>query len=92
MSYTILDNREENRFELHTEGHMAVAEYILAPGKIIFTHTEVPVALEGKGVGSALAKYALDQVAREDLKVVPMCPFFKAYIERHKEYQPLLYP
>lgn len=92
MSYTILDNREENRFELHAEGHMAIAEYILAPGKIIFTHTEVPVELEGKGVGSALAKYALDQVAATDLKIVPMCPFIKAYIERHKEYQPLLYP
>ena len=92
MSYTILDNREENRFELHTEGYMAIAEYILAPGKIIFTHTEVPIELEGKGVGSALAKYALDQVAQADLKIVPMCPFIKAYIERHKEYQPLLYP
>lgn len=92
MSYTIIDNKEKNRFELHHEGHIAIAEYILAPEKIIFTHTEVPQELEGKGIGSALAKFALDSVAEAKLKVVPMCPFIKAYIERHKEYQPLLYP
>lgn len=92
MSYTIIDNKEKNRFELRHEGHIAVAEYILAPEKIIFTHTEVPQELEGKGIGSALAKFALDSVAEAQLKVVPMCPFIKAYIERHKEYQGLLYP
>lgn len=92
MSYTIIDNKEKNRFELHHDGHIAIAEYIMAPGKIVFTHTEVPVELEGKGIGSALAKFALDAVSKTDLKVVPMCPFIKAYIERHKEYGRLLYP
>ncbi len=92
MSYTITDHKEKNRFELHHEGQIALVEYILAPEKITFTHTEVPAALEGKGIGSALAKHALDTAAQNHLKVVPMCPFIKAYIERHKEYQPLLYP
>jgi predicted GNAT family acetyltransferase len=69
---------------------MAIAEYILTPDKIIFTHTEVPEELEGKGIGSALAKYALEAVRGKGRTVFPMCPFFKAYIERHKEYQSLL--
>jgi len=90
MDYNIVNNEAENRFELHVDGLMAIAEYILTPDKIIFTHTEVPEELEGKGIGSALAKYALESVKASGLKVFPMCPFFQAYIERHKEYQSLL--
>ncbi len=84
------DNAARSQFELIVDGHTALAAYRLKPGVITFTHTEVPAELGGRGIGSQLAKGALDQVRARGLKVVPLCPFIKAYIEKHQEYQDLL--
>lgn len=86
----VIDNSARSRFELVIDGHTALAAYRLAPGVITFTHTEVPEALGGRGIGSLLAKGALDQVRARGLKVVPRCPFIKSYIGKHLEYQDLL--
>lgn len=86
----VRDNPEKNQFELIVEGHTALAAYRLKPGVITFTHTEVPQELGGRGIGTKLAKGALDQVRERGLKVVPLCPFIKAYIEKHAEYQDLV--
>lgn len=86
----VKDNPEKHQFELIVDGHIALAAYRLKPGVITFTHTEVPAALGGRGIGSLLAKGALDQVRQRGLKVVPLCPFIKAYIEKHADYQDLL--
>ena len=86
----VKDNPAKNQFELIVEGHTALAAYRLKPGIITFTHTEVPKELGGRGVGSQLAKGALDQVRARGLKVVPLCPFIKAYIEKHAEYADLV--
>lgn len=48
-------------------------------------HTEVDPAFEGQGVGSQLAKAALDDVRARGLELVPRCPFIAAYIRRHSE-------
>lgn len=60
--------------------------------KIIFTHTEVPKALEGTGLGSMLAKAALNYAKDHQLKVMPLCPFMAGYIKRHPEWKELLLP
>jgi len=57
---------------------------------MVLVHTEVPESAEGKGVGSALARAALDHARREDLSVVPRCPFMASYIRRHPEYGDLV--
>src|SRR5437764_15495156 len=89
----IHDNRERHRFEADLgDGSVAVAEYTLRPGKIIFTHTEVPPAHEGQGVGSALIRFALASARERGLEVIPVCPFFAAYIKQHSEEQDLLDP
>ncbi len=87
---SVQDNEAKHQFELIVDGHTALAAYRLKPGVITFTHTEVPKELGGRGIGSQLAKGALDQVQERGLKVVPLCPFIKAYIEKHAEYQDLL--
>ena len=67
------------------------AEYIRMNGLVIFSHTEVMPEFEGKGVGSALAKYALDDVRADGTrKVQPLCPFIAAWIKRHQDYQDLV--
>lgn len=80
-----------DRFEARTaDGVVAgFAAYVREPGRVIFTHTEVDPAFEGRGVGSALAAGALDQVRGSGDRVVPLCPFIKAYIARHPDYQDL---
>jgi len=86
----VTDNRAEHEFELMVDGHRAIAAYQLEEGKIVFTHTIVPKAIEGRGVASKLIKAALDSARDRGLRVVPLCPFVKAYIERHPEYQTIL--
>jgi predicted GNAT family acetyltransferase len=66
------------------------AVYRLAAERIIFVHTEVDDEWEGKGIGSALAKGALDDVRLQNLHMTPQCPFIAAYVRRHREYVDLV--
>ena len=86
----VTDNQAQHRFELAVGDHIATSQYSLKDGVIAFMHTEVPEALSGKGIGSKLIKGALDQVRGRGLKVVALCPFVKAYIEKHPDYADLL--
>ncbi len=76
----------QHRFELGLDGGTAYVEYILnQQGTIYLTHTEVPVALEGKGIGSTLVNKVLDHIREEGLKMAPLCPFIAVFLERHPE-------
>jgi len=89
----VRDNPERHCFEIDLgDGTFAIAEYTLRPGKIMFTHTEVPEAHEGKGIGTTLIRFALDAARERGLKVIPICPFFAAYMQKHAEVQDLLDP
>lgn len=90
MSNVVRDNRELHRFELEVDGQIAFSKYARENGIITFMHTEVPKALEGRGIGSALVKGALDLARAEDVKVVARCPFVKAWLERHRDYAELV--
>ena len=88
----VVDNQHDHRFEADVGGHLAgFAEYVAQPGRIVFTHTEVDPAYEGQGVGSALARRALDDArAHGSLRVVPRCPFIRGWIDRHPDYADLV--
>lgn len=89
----IRDNADLHRFEIDLgDGTSAIAEYTLPPGKIIFTHTKVPEAHEGKGIGTRLIRFALDAARERGLQVIPICPFFSAYMQKHAEVQDQLDP
>ena len=87
---TVTNNEDAGQFEANVDGQLAVAVYELEPDTIIFTHTEVPEALEGEGIASELAHTALDYAREHNLAVVPQCPFIASYIKRHSEYQALV--
>ncbi len=90
MRYQLIDNEEKKRYEFRLPEHTPLIEYIRAKDKIYLTHTEVPVALEGQGIGSDLVQQALEDVKEKDLTLVPLCPFVAAYIKEHPEYKALV--
>jgi predicted GNAT family acetyltransferase len=86
----ILHIPAQHRFETQVDGHCAILTYTLANDVMTTTHTLVPDAIANRGIGSALARAALDFAAANNLKVLPACSFIAAYIARHRQYQPLL--
>jgi predicted GNAT family acetyltransferase len=91
MDYQLIDNKEAKRFEFQIEDHVAFIDYILAKGNIYLTHTEVPTALEGKGIASALVLAVFKVIEQESWSLIPLCPFVATYIKRHPEWKKLVY-
>lgn len=89
MSDDVRDNPARQRFELELDGHTAFATYKRADGVLTILHTEVPKELNGRGIGSKLARGVLDLARAEGSKVVPLCPFFASYMDKHPEYADL---
>lgn len=87
----VRDNHDESRYEASLDGKaVGFANYRTEPGRVVFTHTEVRPEAEGKGVGTALIRWALDDVRRRGLSAVPLCPFVRSFIARHPEYDDLI--
>ncbi|HWD70539.1 MAG TPA: GNAT family N-acetyltransferase [Solirubrobacteraceae bacterium] len=86
MSVEVSDNPELGRYEARLDGEIAgFAQYRVDGQQITIFHAEVDPAIEGRGVGSQLAKTALDDVRRRGLELVPRCPFIAAYVRRHPD-------
>ncbi len=90
--FEIIQNESQSRFQLSVAGQLAFVDYILIGKKIIYTHTEVPQALEGSGIGSELAQHVLNFARENKLQVMPLCPFIAEYIRKHSEYRDLVIP
>lgn len=90
-NYELIDNVDSNQYEFHVGNHIAKIEYIKTKnGEIYLTHTEVPVALEGKGIGSQLAEKALLDIEKKNLRLIPLCPFVAGYIKKHPDWKHLV--
>jgi uncharacterized protein len=84
-SADVIDNTDASRFELHADGWLAERVYRIRGDRLVLVHTEVPVELEGRGIGGRLVTAAVDRAAREGLTLVPLCPFARGWLERHPE-------
>lgn len=89
----LVHNIDDSRYEAWDGDTVAgFAEYQLTDALIVFTHTEVEPAYEGKGVGSQIARFALDDVRADGKReVLPLCPFIKGWIGHHRDYVELVY-
>ena len=85
MPASVQHDADAHRFTLATDAGEAVLEYTLDGDTATFTHTRVPEAAEGQGVGSRLVKGALDAAREAGWSVVPQCPFVASYLERHPD-------
>jgi hypothetical protein len=87
---TITNNESSSRFETQVNGHTAILTYRRLGKSIVLDHTEVPPALEGRGIASKLAGAALEFAHTQHLQVVPLCPYISTYLKKHPEYQNLV--
>lgn len=89
---TVTQNADRHRYEAHLDGELAgFAAYELDDDVVTFTHTEVDPAYEGRGVGGALVRGALDDVrSTGGRQVLARCPFVSSWIDRHPDYADLL--
>ncbi|MEM7348068.1 MAG: GNAT family N-acetyltransferase [Chloroflexota bacterium] len=87
----VTHNQEKKRFETTVNDQTAFLEYIPAGENIVLSHTEVPVGLEGQGVGSQLVKQVLETIKSSDQQIIIVCPFVASYIQRHPEYLELIF-
>lgn len=86
---TITLNTHQQRFELNVDGVMAYLTMERNGNTVAMTHTIVPEELGGRGIGSQLARHALDYAAAHQLQVDPQCSFVDSYMRKHPEYEPL---
>ncbi|PXX68344.1 AhpD family alkylhydroperoxidase [Nocardia tenerifensis] len=84
---TVVRNDEKHRYEVFYGGELAgFAEYEERDDETVFTHTEIDGAFSGKGLGSTLAKHAIEDTVERGRVIRPLCPFIKAYLDKHPQY------
>ena len=88
----IHDNTASHRYELPVGGEVAVVIYNLSGQNLMITETLVPVALEGQGIASRLAKHVIADARTRNLLILPVCPFFSAYLQKHPEHADVVHP
>ncbi len=86
VELTVIHDEEAQRFTAEVEGMQAVLDYRLRGDRMLFIHTGVPPALEGRGIGSALVRAGLSYALEKGYHIVPLCSFVAAYLRRHPEY------
>ena len=82
----VTDNPQASRYELWlgTTG-AGLIEYRSEPGVVFLIHTQVDPAFAGRRLGERLVAGALADLRARGLKLVPLCPFIRAYLRRHPD-------
>jgi uncharacterized protein len=90
MTNPVVDNPAQSRFELVEEGQTAFADYSRDHGALVIPHVESPVALRGHGTASRLMAGVVAHARAEGLKIVPICSYAAAWLQRHPEHKDLI--
>lgn len=86
------DNPVANRYELEVDGQIAVVTYNLTGSNLMITETLVPEALEGRGIASRLARHVAEDARARGLTLLPVCPFFSAWLQKHNDQADIVHP
>ena len=86
----VTHDRAAARFEAVVDGQRCVLDYRLVGSVAQIHHTEVPAALQGRGLAAALVQQVLAQVRVLGWRVRPLCSYVRAYMQRHPETRDLL--
>jgi predicted GNAT family acetyltransferase len=86
----VLDEPDRQRYVARLGDQVVgFTEYRARGERLTLYHTEVDPAFEGRGFGSRLASGILDDIRARGLKVTVSCPFIRAFVKRHPEYEDL---
>lgn len=85
MSYTLIHNEPECKYEYHIDGNIAYITYDDQDGHMHLTHTIVPDALAGKGLAKTLLEDVLEQIKKDGKKAVAKCSYIVKYQEKNPE-------
>ena len=88
----VVHNADARRFEALIDGALARCDYRRVGDILQIHHTEVPIALEGRGIACQLVAATIEHARRQGLKVAPYCSYVRSYMRRHPETQVLLAP
>ncbi|MDJ0921183.1 MAG: GNAT family N-acetyltransferase [Henriciella sp.] len=88
ITITREDGPTGGRYVTVVNGHEAEMTYSRAgTSRIIIDHTGVPKELAGMGVGKALVFRAVEDARTENFKIIPLCPFAKATLDKNPDWQ-----
>lgn len=88
----MLRNDERRRYEIWVGDDLAGFSAYREPDgdaskRTIFTHTEIDPTFGGRGLGSLLARDAVDDAVRRERQIVPVCPFIRKLLRTTSGYQ-----
>jgi predicted GNAT family acetyltransferase len=89
-SLDITDRPERSRYEIVIGDQVAYLDYRRRDDRVILVHTEVPVSLRNRGLGTVLAKHGLDEARRSGQEVIVKCPFITTWLRRHHQYDDII--
>ena len=95
MNAEVIHNASAHRYEIRLGDELAgftVAESTDDPSIILFPHTEIAPAYEGKGLASVLVQGALDDIRERGLRITVTCPYILGWLPKHPEYEDLVVP
>ncbi|TVQ21303.1 MAG: N-acetyltransferase [Spirochaetaceae bacterium] len=91
MEHQVIHDPERHRFLVHELGHEAYLSYYELPDKVLdLAETQTPNEIRGRGIATAMIRFALDYARQHGYRVVPGCPFVRTYIDRHPQFADLL--
>ena len=86
----IRDEPNHNRCVMTIADGEAFAIYRRIEKALVISHTEVPRAARGRGVGAQLAGAIFDHARKHGDRIVPACSFIADWARRHPEYKDVL--
>ncbi len=85
MSYTLIHNKDESKYEYHIDTYIAYITYDIRNSNMHLTHTVVPKELSGKGLAKTLLEDVLQEIKKENKKAVAECSYIVKYQEKNQD-------
>lgn len=86
----VIHQKEKNRFVLQINNQLAKVDYVIKDKKMYLTHSEVPIALRGKGIGKELVLQTFTLLTKEGYQAVAVCSYIKAIAQRSPEWKNII--